>query len=110
MGPEQLKGYLDTLSWQLPEPVVEELADGLEETYQRYLRVGLDLEEAAAAAVAEFGAPDVIVAEFGRSGGQVGGGGGHDRQRGPAGAQRAAAAAGPGLGRVTAPGCGARSG
>ena len=67
MRPEQLKGYLDALSGQLPEPVVEELADGLEETYQRHLRVGLDLEAAAAAAVAEFGAPDVIVAEFARA-------------------------------------------
>lgn len=67
MRHEQLKGYLDTLSWQLPGPVVEELADGLEETYQRHLRVGLGLEAAAAAAVAEFGAPDVIVAEFARA-------------------------------------------
>jgi hypothetical protein len=67
MRPALLEGYLDTLSWQLPGPVVEELADGLEETYRRHLRMGLDLEAAAAAAVAEFGAPDAIVAEFARA-------------------------------------------
>ena len=64
MRPETLGRYLDTLSGQLPGPVVEELADGLEQTWRRYLCLGLAPEEAAAAAVAEFGAPDVIVAEF----------------------------------------------
>jgi hypothetical protein len=48
MRPALLEGYLDTLSWQLPGPVVEELADGLEETYRRHLRMGLGLEAAAA--------------------------------------------------------------
>lgn len=67
MRPEQLKAYLDTLSGQLPGPVVEELTDGLEETWRRYLCLGLAPEEAAAAAVAEFGAPDVIAAEFART-------------------------------------------
>ncbi len=33
----------DVLSGQLPGPVVEEVADGLEETYRRYLRLGLAL-------------------------------------------------------------------
>ena len=67
MRSETLERYLGTLSGQLPRPVVEELADGLEETWHRYLRLGLPPEEAAAAAVAEFGAPDVIAAEFARS-------------------------------------------
>ena len=67
MRSEALERYLDTLSGQLPGPVVEELADGLEETWRRYLCLGLAPEEAAAAAVAEFGAPDVIVAEFART-------------------------------------------
>ena len=67
MRPETLGRYLDTLSGQLPGPVVEELADGLEETWRRHLSLGLAPEEAAAAAVAEFGAPDVIVAEFARA-------------------------------------------
>src|SRR5438067_13442312 len=67
MRPETLGRYLDTLSGQLPGPVVEELADGLEQTWRRYLCLGLAPEEAAAAAVAEFGAPHVIVAEFARA-------------------------------------------
>jgi hypothetical protein len=67
MRSEALQRYLDTLSGQLPGPVVEELTDGLEETWRRYLCLGLAPEEAAAAAVAEFGAPDVIVAEFTRT-------------------------------------------
>ena len=36
-GPSLITGYLDTLSGQLPWPVVEELAGGLEETYRRHL-------------------------------------------------------------------------
>ena len=38
--PGLISGYLDTLSRQLPGPVVEELAGGLEET-TRYLGLGL---------------------------------------------------------------------
>jgi hypothetical protein len=34
-GPGLITGYLETLAGQLPGPVVEELADGLEETYRR---------------------------------------------------------------------------
>jgi hypothetical protein len=67
MRSETLERYLDTLSGRLPGSVVEELADGLEETWHRYLGLGLAPEEAAAAAVTEFGAPDVIVAEFARA-------------------------------------------
>jgi hypothetical protein len=61
MRPEQLEGYLDMLSGQLPGPVVEELADGLEETWRRYRCLGLAPGEAAAAAVAEFGALVAVV-------------------------------------------------
>jgi hypothetical protein len=66
-GPGLITGYLDTLSGQLPWPVVEELADGLEETYRRQLGLGLAPDAAAAAAVAEFGAPELIAAEFARA-------------------------------------------
>jgi hypothetical protein len=66
-GPGLITGYLETLSGQLPEPVVEELADGLEETYRRHLGLGLAPDEAAAVAVAEFGAPELIAAEFARA-------------------------------------------
>ena len=40
-GPGLISGYLDALAGQLPGPVVEELADGLEETYRRHLGLGL---------------------------------------------------------------------
>ena len=36
-GPGLISGYLDALAGQLPGPVVEELAGGLEETYRRHL-------------------------------------------------------------------------
>jgi hypothetical protein len=36
-GPGLIAGYLDALAGQLPGPVVEELAGGLEETYRRHL-------------------------------------------------------------------------
>jgi hypothetical protein len=58
--------YLTALSGQLPGPVVEELADGLWQTRQRYLGQGMDADAAAGAAVAEFGAPDLILAAFTR--------------------------------------------
>lgn len=58
--------YLSVLSAQLPAPLVEELADGLDETYQHYLTQGLTPAAAASAAVAEFGEPQVIVAAFTR--------------------------------------------
>jgi hypothetical protein len=58
--------YLAALSAQLPAPVVEELADGLDQTRQRYLNQGLPPAAAARAAVAEFGDPDVILAGFSR--------------------------------------------
>jgi hypothetical protein len=58
--------YLSVLSAQLPAPLVEELADGLDETHQHYLTQGLTPAAAASAAVAEFGEPQVIVAAFTR--------------------------------------------
>jgi hypothetical protein len=58
--------YLSVLSAELPAPLVEELADGLDETHQHYLTQGLTPDAAASAAVAEFGEPQVIVAAFTR--------------------------------------------
>jgi hypothetical protein len=66
-GPGLIASYLETLSGQLPGPVVEELADGLEETYRRHRSLGLAPEAAAVAAVAEFGAPELIAVEFARA-------------------------------------------
>ena len=66
-GPGLISGYLDALAGQLPGPVVEELADGLEETYRRHLGLGLTPGGGGAAAVAEFGDPELIAAEFARA-------------------------------------------
>jgi hypothetical protein len=65
-GPGLIAAYLDALAGHLPGQVVEELADGLEETYRRHLGLGLPPDTAAQAAVAEFGAPELIAAEFAR--------------------------------------------
>jgi hypothetical protein len=65
--PGLISGYLDALAGQLPGPVVEELAGGLEETYERHLGLGLTPEAAAQGAVAEFGDPGLIAAEFTRA-------------------------------------------
>src|SRR5215467_499230 len=62
--PSVITSYLETLSERLPAEIVDELADGLAETHEAYIRCGLDPDLAAEAATAEFGAPDVIVACF----------------------------------------------
>ncbi len=64
--PRVIREYLAVLSAHLPAPVVEELADGLAETHQSYLRQGLVPDPAAEAAVAEFGDPHAIMAAFAR--------------------------------------------
>jgi len=65
--PSLIGGYLAELSAQLPAPIVAELADGLDQTRQCYLGQGLGLGAAERAALAEFGAPRVIVAAFTRA-------------------------------------------
>jgi hypothetical protein len=52
------------LARSLPAPVVDELADGLNETWQRHLAAGLAPAEAARAAIAEFGSPAQITDAF----------------------------------------------
>jgi hypothetical protein len=64
--PRVIGDYLAVLAAQLPAPIVEELADGLADTYQSYLRQGMAPGPAGESAVAEFGDPHVIVAEFAR--------------------------------------------
>ena len=61
-----ISDYLAMLAAELPASLVEELADGLAETYQAHLRQDLAPDDAAQAAVAEFGDPHVIVADFTR--------------------------------------------
>jgi hypothetical protein len=64
--PRLIRDYLATLSAQLPATIADELADGLAQTYRSYLRQGLPPDPAAESAVAEFGDPHLIVAEFAR--------------------------------------------
>ena len=64
--PRLIRGYLQVLASQLPASIVDELADGLTETYRFYLSRGLSAEEAAEAAVREFGSPEEILAAFAR--------------------------------------------
>jgi hypothetical protein len=64
--PGLISDYLTELSAQLPGPVVEELADGLNDTCEHYLSNGLDPDAAATAALTEFGDPQVIIAAFTR--------------------------------------------
>jgi hypothetical protein len=65
--PGLITDYLAALSAQLPAGIVEELADGLDQTRRRYLGQGLDTDAAAEAAIAEFGEPRVILAAFTRA-------------------------------------------
>ena len=64
--PRLISSYLAVLAAQLPASIVEELADGLAETHQSYLRQGLGPDLAARSAVSEFGEPGAIVAGFAR--------------------------------------------
>jgi hypothetical protein len=61
-----INAHLAELARRLPAPVVDELADGLTETYEHHLARGLHPTAAAAAAIAEFGSPDQITAAFTR--------------------------------------------
>ena len=65
--PGLIDRYLAALSAQLPAQIVEELADGLNQTHRRYLGQGLDAGAAAEAAIAEFGEPPVILGAFTRA-------------------------------------------
>jgi hypothetical protein len=63
-GHQLIDDYLAELARRLPADDVDELADGLEETFRHHQRRGLSAACAAAAATAEFGHPDLIVKEF----------------------------------------------
>jgi hypothetical protein len=62
--PRLIREHLDALAARLPAAAVEELADGLADTYDYYLHAGLEPDAAARAAIAEFGDPDTITAAF----------------------------------------------
>jgi len=61
-----INSYLAELTRSLPPGDVEELADGLEETFQRHLQRGLAPTEAAHSAIAEFGQPTQVITAFAR--------------------------------------------
>lgn len=62
-GHRLIQAYLDELR-ALPAEVVDELADGLIETYDHHRALGHSPGDAARAAIAEFGSADQIVAAF----------------------------------------------
>jgi hypothetical protein len=64
--PRLIRGYLEVLAGQLPASIVDELADGLAETYRTHLSRGLSRDAAAEAAVEEFGSAEEILAGFAR--------------------------------------------
>ena len=61
---ELITAHIDALAARLPAQAVEELADGLEETFERRLAEYGDQAVAARAALAEFGDADLITAAF----------------------------------------------
>lgn len=63
-GAGVIDDYVAALAAQLPASDVTELADGLDETRARYAAGGLAPDEAARAAIAEFGRPEVVVAAY----------------------------------------------
>lgn len=63
-GHDLIDAYLAAITRRLPADAVDELVDGLTETYLRYLSTGLDSDGAARAAITEFGGPDQVVAAF----------------------------------------------
>lgn len=65
-GHALISTHLAALGRRLPAAAVDELADGLTETYRHHLGRGLAPDAAATAAIAEFGDPDQIAAAFTR--------------------------------------------
>lgn len=63
-GHRLIDDHLARLARDLPPSVVEELADGLTETWQHHRDAGLAPEPAARAAIAEFGTAEQIVGAF----------------------------------------------
>ena len=61
-----IAGYVAGLHRKLPPGIADEAADGLAETYQHHLASGTGEQEAARAALAEFGDLATVVGEFTR--------------------------------------------
>ncbi|WP_214317543.1 hypothetical protein [Nonomuraea sediminis] len=63
-GHQLIADQLTILAERLPAPAVDELADGLEETYAIHLARTGNPDQAARTAIAEFGDADTITAAF----------------------------------------------
>ena len=63
-GHQLIDGYLAGLARRLPAAIVDELSDGLTETYEHHLVTGLAPAAAARTALADFGDPEQIADEF----------------------------------------------
>jgi hypothetical protein len=63
-GHRLIDAQVTALARRLPADTVDELADGLTETYRHHLALGRPADAAARAAIAEFGDAEVIIAEF----------------------------------------------
>jgi hypothetical protein len=61
-----ITGYLTGLRRSLPAPVADEAADGLIETYQQHLAAGTGDQQAARAALEDFGDLAMVVGEYTR--------------------------------------------
>lgn len=62
-----ITAYRQDLLARLPADLVDEISDGLAEAYEQYLRRGLSQDNAASAAIAEFGDVGMIVDAFRRA-------------------------------------------
>src|SRR5579863_10122993 len=61
-----ITGYVTGLHQKLPAAIADEAADGLAEAYQHHLAAGAGDQQAARAALAEFGDLATVVGEFTR--------------------------------------------
>jgi hypothetical protein len=59
-----IDAHLATLAARLPSDAVDELADGLHETWHHYLDAGVASTDAARAAITEFGTAEQITDAF----------------------------------------------
>ncbi|HSR84294.1 MAG TPA: permease prefix domain 1-containing protein [Streptosporangiaceae bacterium] len=62
-----IAAYRQDLLAQLPADLADEVTDGLTDAHERYLLRGLRPDQAAAAAIAEFGEPGTVAAAFRRA-------------------------------------------
>jgi hypothetical protein len=63
-GHQLIDDYLAALARRLPADTVDELADGLTETWQHHRDAGLAPADAERATIADFGAPDQTIGAF----------------------------------------------